>query len=93
MQFLTITTNPIPHTFSEDMKTIYRNQISQDINLPELLRSSVEECQNGFRFQLAGPASKSKGNIFYTESDVIALPNHQGKTYFKISGNSMLVYL
>ena len=59
----------------------------------ELLRSSAEECQNGFRLQLTSPASKSKGIIAYTESDVIALPNHQGKTYFNLSGNIILVHL
>ena len=36
---------------------------------------------------------ESKGIIVYTESDVIALPNHQCKTYYILSGNNILVYL
>ena len=82
MRFATITTNAIPHTFSEDMKAIYRTQITQGLDLPELLRSSAQECQNGFRLQLAGPVGmSSKGIFIYTESDVISLPHHQGKPH------------
>ena len=90
LQFPTITTNPIPHTYIlRRHENHFRNQITQVISVPEALRSSVGKCLNGFRFQLAGSASKSKGNIVYTESDVIALPNHQGVTYFIISGNNI----
>ena len=54
------------------MKAIYQIQLSQGLDLPELLWSSGKE--------LAGPAGmSSKGIIIYTESDIICLTHYQGK--------------
>ena len=79
MLFRTVTTEPIPHTLSEDMRSVYRTQISQSLNLPEQLRCSSHTCKNGFTFNLGCPIMNSqKGLIIYTESDVISLPDHKG---------------
>ena len=73
MQFRTVTTEPIPHTLSEEMRTTYRTQISQGLNLSEQVRSSAQVCRKS-----------QNGLNIYTKSDVISLPHHKNKFIFSI---------
>ena len=85
MEFRTVTTEPIPHTLSEEMGATYRTKISQGLDLSEQLRSSSQVCNNGFTFQLACPTKNSQnGLIIYTDSDVISLPHHKSKFIFSV---------
>ena len=86
MVFNTITDRAIPHTLTQEMNQVFSSQMSTGLSLPEKLYTSDILCSFGYPF--VPTDSFNEGIIVYTESDVIALPNHQGmfllEKYFSI---------
>ena len=68
------------------MNQVFSSQMSTGLGFPEKLYTSYILCSFGYPFVLTD--SLNEGIIVYTESDVIALTNHQGifllEKYFSI---------
>ena len=80
--FQVVSKTPISLFFNEHLSKVYDSQLNFGIQLPIDVYPEKSTCINGYPFHNLKRARSAKGIIIYTETDIISLPNHQGKPLY-----------
>ena len=78
VEYITISTRPIPFNLDESQIAIYNYQLSHGINLPLNMYPEKELCDYGFKFNEEEKLKLEKIIIIYLENDINEFKDYKG---------------
>ena len=80
ISYPTISTQPIPLSFDENMMRVYKDQqLIDHLNLPFEMVPEKEICENGHKYITENKLLEREGIIIYSSKSVVKLNKHKGK--------------